>query len=250
MQTKVTNPARECTVQVWHAQASTEAAGVTEHVCESYLLDDERASANRYRQATSRNQHVIGRGMARRLLGSDSVAPTDIGFGYEDYGKPYVESPTDAKRPFNVAHTNGLVLCGLGDANAIELIGVDVESLARRTSTELAERFFAAPEIASLRRRPDSDQKRFFLRIWTLKEAFIKAIGTGLRTPLADFAFHDIDSDNPGIEFLDPGLEDERTWQFFCFEPRPGFVAASAICPLEGYRARIDCRRFEKLVSE
>ncbi len=167
--------------------------------------------------------------MARRLLGADAVAPEAIRFDVLPHGKPYVTAPDSAKQPFNVAHTDGLVMCGIG-SDEHELIGVDVEHLSRRTDPDLAERFFSQPEVRYLRQqRGDEVRRQAFLRIWTLKESFIKAIGTGLQTPLADFAFCDIDSDSPTIRMLSPKLESNATWKFFSIEPRPGFIGAVAI---------------------
>jgi 4'-phosphopantetheinyl transferase len=217
-----------CTMRVWHCPAEVDAAGPLEAECERMLVPEERRQADRFRRPTTRNQHVIGRAMARRLLGESLDAARQIRFATGDYGKPYVVTPPHAMRPFNVAHTEGLVLCGIADSTA-ELVGVDVESLRRRTSGELAERYFSRPEVDYLRRQREASRQAVFLRIWTLKEAFIKAIGTGLQTPLADFAFHDIESDRPRIEFLRPELDDGRRWQFVCRQARPGYIASTAV---------------------
>jgi 4'-phosphopantetheinyl transferase len=160
-----------------------------------------------------------------------------------------VVAPDQAKQPFNIAHTDGLVLCGVADQEA-ELVGVDVEATNRRTSTELAERYFSEPEIAFLRSQPEEQQKYFFLRIWTLKEAFIKAIGTGLQTPLADFAFDQIDSPTPTIEFLKPDLDDGRNWNFVCYQPRKGFIASAAVAA-KGKKSSlgVDWNTFEDLLE-
>ena len=218
----------ECQLQVWHSATDVNRKGEFESRCEKFLDPDELARADRYRRVTSRNQHVVGRAMARRLLGDVKVAPQSIQFSAGQYGKPQVVKPAEAKQPFNIAHTDGLVLCGIADQEA-ELVGVDVEATDRRTSTELAERYFSEPEIDFLRIQPVEQQKYFFLRIWTLKEAFIKAIGTGLRTPLANFAFEQIDSHSPTIRFLAPELNDGRNWNFICFQPRKGFIASAAV---------------------
>lgn len=209
------------TIRVWHAAASTDRPGKIESRCESWLQHEEIERANRFRRPTSRNQHVIGRGMARRLLGDTKVDPGAIRFAEHQYGKPYVESPESARQPFNIAHTEGLVMCGLGDA-VHDLVGVDVEKLGRNTDPGLAERYFSRPEIEYLAGKNDEQRQSAFLRVWTLKESFIKAIGTGLQTPLADFTFLDIDSPTPGIRMLNEDLEDKRTWRFFSIAPRPG----------------------------
>lgn len=237
-------------LRIWHAAAAADVPGSMETQCESLLDSEELAAADRFRVATARNQHVVGRGMVRWLLGGSEVPPSRIRFGCGDHGKPFVVEPAEARQPFNIAHTDGLVMCGIADDATLELVGVDVEPINRRTTTDLAERYFSPPEVAALRAQPNHEQKRFFLRIWTLKESFIKALGTGLSTPLADFAFHGIDTDSPSIEFLSPELDDGRSWRFFCFEPRQGYLGAAAVCSASDYEAVLDCRAFEPVFTK
>jgi 4'-phosphopantetheinyl transferase len=217
-----------CHCRVWHCPADRERRGELEQRCEALLDPQELRDADRYRLITTRNQHIVGRAMARQLLAAGQVTPQAIRFTAEQFGKPQVLDPAALRRPFNIAHTDGLVLCGVAEG-AVDAIGVDVECLGRRTTTELAERYFAEPEIRWLRAQPAAQQHAFFLRIWTLKEAFIKAIGTGLRTPLSQFAFVEIASQRPRIEFLSPELDDGRRWDFVCAEPRRGYLAAAAV---------------------
>ena len=240
----------DAVIQVWHAASSSAQPGPIELCCEALLDESERERADRFRQPTSRNQHVIGRGMARRLLGSQQTDPHSIRFAAEAHGKPYVTAPDEAKRPFNVAHTDGLVLCGLGNQSH-RMVGIDVERLGRRTDPAIAERYFSKPEVEYLRQfKGDREKRDAFLRVWTLKESFIKAIGTGLQTPLADFAFEDIDSDNPTIRMLSPELETGAAWKFFSIEPRPGFIGAIAVAPKrKGDEVSLQLRSFEELVE-
>ncbi|OYP38383.1 4'-phosphopantetheinyl transferase family protein [Rhodopirellula sp. MGV] len=218
----------DVTLDVWHAPADSERRGPFEKECEKCLAADELRDADRFRLVRSRNQHVVGRAMARRLLCTEEFAPQAIRFGIGAHGKPQVEYPESVRRPFNIAHTDGMVLCGVA-SEGVDSVGVDVESLHRRTTTEVADRYFALPEIEFLRTRPAEQQKFYFLKIWTLKEAFIKAIGTGLHTPLADFAFESIESDQPTIRFLDPKLDNGQTWLFVCKQPSEGFIASAAV---------------------
>jgi len=170
--------------------------------------------------------------MARRLLGGPQVDELSIEFQQLQHGKPSVVGPQAARQPFNVAHTEGMVLCGVAEQEDDDtlVVGVDVERLERRTSPEIADRYFAQPEIEFLQSLPSlEDRQAMFLRIWTLKESFIKAIGTGLYTPLADFAFADIPSDRPRLTLLKPGLDQAKHWEFRCYQPKPEFIAAVAI---------------------
>ena len=237
-------------IDLWHATSSTDQPGRVEDCCRVWLDREEVERANRFRRPSNRNQHVIGRGMARKLLGSDAVAPESIQFAVEVHGKPYVAQPESAKQPFNIAHTEGLVMCGIGSRSLTQL-GVDVERLGRQTDPELAERFFSQPEVRYLNGHQCADARRHaFLRVWTLKESFIKAIGTGMQTPLADFAFMDIDSDSPTIRMLNPKLDSDAQWDFFAIEPRPGFIGAVAVSQRGGAsKVQLDLRCFDDLVA-
>jgi len=236
-------------IQIWHAGSSSCEPGALERCCESWLSPDERVRADRFRIPTSRNQHVVGRGMARRLLGREQIDPCDISFAIEKNGKPYVIHPSQARLPFNISHTDGLVMCGI-DSQSQGVLGVDVEKMDRRTDPALAKRYFSQPEIDFLETCPsETARRKTFLRIWTLKEAFIKAIGTGLQTPLADFAFEKIDSPSPEIRMLNANLESTTQWSFFSMEPRPGYIAAVAI-GANSVRPtpQVTVRRFEDLL--
>lgn len=222
-------------------------------MCESWLTDEERVAADRFRRPTTRNQHVVGRGMARRLLGGLQINEQAIAFEQLDHGKPRVVTPPEAQQPFNVAHTEGLVLCGVADHedDGRIALGVDVERIERRTSPELAQRYFAEPEVDFLNSFDSlADRQAMFLRIWTLKESFIKAIGTGLHTPLGDFAFEDIASESPRLRLLNPDLDQSMHWRFQCLTPLDGFVAAVAIGCLEpSVQPKILLRSFEQHVN-
>jgi 4'-phosphopantetheinyl transferase len=237
-------------VSIWHAANSSGDPGLVESRCESWLDGPDRERAALFKRPTTRNQHVIGRGMSRRLLSTPDVQPQSIQFGVEDHGKPVVTGPPEVQRPFNVTHTDGLVMCCIGDSNH-HAVGIDVERFSRRTNASLADRNFSKPEIDFLNRcRSEESKKKMFLRIWTLKESFIKAIGTGLSMPLTDFAFEHIDSNCPTIRMLNPDLESDLHWRFYAMEPRPGFTAALAVA-IDDMDATVDYELagFESLVE-
>jgi len=254
----------ESMIKVWSANASSDLPGELERRCLNWLTPEEVERADRFRVLTARNQHVVGRGMARKLLAStvdgDSVAgvaqgqirrtfsPTEIVFSFTQFGKPFVIAPQPLVRPFNVAHTDGMVLFADSQGGSV---GVDVERISRRTDVALAERYFAKPEVEYVMDHFDADMKlHAFLRVWTLKESFIKAIGTGLSMPLADFAFENIDDQRPRVKMLNPSLEDGRQWQFITFSPRDGYIAAVAIDDTDQQSPpEMDLKRFESLLS-
>lgn len=235
-------------VEIWAAEASASEPGALEQRCRQWLTPEEWEGALRLRQPSGRNQHVVGRGMVRKLLTlRTDVDPAEVVLDRGEKGKPFVVAPVAANRPFNVSHTEGMVLFAAVDRGAI---GVDVERLSRKTDVGLAERYFAPAEVDYVFSVRNPEQRmEAFLRVWTLKEAFIKAIGTGLTMPLGDFAFEQIDALRPRVRMLNPNLTDAGNWQFISFVPTPGYIAAVAIRGATG-----DCQhdlrlqRFETLL--
>ena len=110
---------------------------------------------------------------------------------------------------FNISHTNGAVACGIVRGFAI---GVDIEDEeGTGDGLNIAQAYFAPAEFMLLRAAPEAQRKELFLHLWTLKEAFVKALGQGLSIALDGFAF----SLSPvAISFSDARWGDPRCWQF------------------------------------
>jgi len=88
---------------------------------------------------------------------------------------------------FNLSHTEGMILCAV---TAGCPIGVDVEDSFRTAEClPLARRFFHPTETALLENLPADQLLLAFYRLWTLKEAYLKALGAGLTGSLDAFGF-------------------------------------------------------------
>ncbi|XP_073101447.1 uncharacterized protein [Elaeis guineensis] len=115
-------------------------------------------------------------------------------------------------------------------------IGIDIEEKQRKTSNNilsLAHRYFSPVEVAYLKTLADPECRQSeFIRLWTLKEAYVKALGRGFSgTPFKDFTIRleasnskqvtgELKSDAPSIVVEavdDPGILMNR-WQFALFE--------------------------------
>ncbi len=174
------------------------------------LLDDEeRARAARFHFERHRRQHVAAHALKRIMLSRLSAPERPPGawaFEAAPGGKPRVARGQGAH--FNISHCGGLVACAV---SAFVEVGVDIEPLDPAAPLELARSHFAAAEARWLAGLPPAERAEAFLRLWTLKEAYIKATGLGLAQSLQDFAF----SFAPlRISFLDPALRPPTQWRF------------------------------------
>lgn len=209
---------------------------LSDKVTDSALLDryrellapDELARERRFLNERARLQYLAGRALIRTTLSQYAeVRPEAWRFSYNPHGKPAISSPREPRLEFNLSHTDGVLVLAV---TAGPPIGVDVESRCRKSNAlELASRFFAAAEAATLQSlSPDQCDARFF-QFWTLKEAFIKARGTGLAMPLDRFAFTLTPGQPPRIAFFGVEQETPDQWQFLQFHLAPTYQLALAV---------------------
>ncbi len=166
--------------------------------------------------------HALVRGMLSRLAG---FAPREWRFTVNAHGKPELLPPPGVPRfRTNLSHTRGLVVAALTVEHDV---GVDVEWLDRdNLSMDLAGRYFAPAEYALLEMIPDPRRRAALFAIWTLKEAYIKAVGLGLKLPLDAFAFS---LDPLAISFSADVEERSRDWLFRRFRPTASHMMALAL---------------------
>lgn len=192
-------PPRAAEVQLWWMPINVDGAALS--ACLSRLSPLEQAAARRFKVAPARSSYIASRLFLRQLLSNAlACAPDEISYTCGPHGKPALSAQllqrrqqalaaagaTQAGLVFNLSHSAAGVLCALATEG---WLGVDLERLTRSVDVlQLAQRFFAPQEYAGLLSLEASQQQFHFMRLWTLKEAFVKAIGLGLSYPLADFS--------------------------------------------------------------
>ena len=195
--------------------------------CETLLAADERARAARFREGPLRDRYIAGRGTLRILLGRYFRAdPAEISLVYQPHGKPELGPRWNERGvEFNLSHSGEVALFAFTHARPI---GVDVEAVRRMPNAAgLMERFFAADEIAQWRQALPERQDLVFFQGWTRKEAWLKAVGSGLSFPLDQFC---VTMDGPASVLSIRGDESEAaTWWLESCEPCSGYAAAFAL---------------------
>lgn len=111
----------------------------------------------------------------------DADGKKKVETAYGVYGKPYAVG-ADAVH-FNLSHSGDYVAAVFSSAEA----GIDIEQL-QDAKMAVAHRFFKTEEYRCLKECPQEEQNRLFTKLWTRKEAYIKAVGEGMRLPLTSFS--------------------------------------------------------------
>jgi len=139
------------------------------------LSPEETRRAERFRVEAAARRFVAARAALRTVLGrSTGTDPADITFAFGEHGKPRL---SDGGPCFNASDTGNFVVIAV----AAEEVGIDIElirALSRRD--RLARRICTKRELDALARFPEEQRDAALLRLWTCKEAALKAIGTGL----------------------------------------------------------------------
>jgi 4'-phosphopantetheinyl transferase len=215
---------------VWRASSTAPAASLP--ALWRILDGDERRRALRLPRGEARDTFITTRGTLRRVLAVyHRQPPADVPFRYGPLGKPTIADPRTDWLRFSVSHTVRLVVVAVAAGREV---GVDIE-LPRpvRRPRRIARRIFATSTQQLLSTLDGAERVRAFHAAWTLREAYVKAIGAGV--------FH------PGDPLplvwppaAPPHRREEvgstRCWTVSALEPAPGYIGTVVV---EGEAARI-----------
>ncbi len=193
---------------------------------EPWLSPEERERAGRFRVAGLRRRFLASRGVLREVLAACAgCRPAELRFLTGPDGKPRL----GGLRPvhFNLSHSSDVMLLAVSAECAL---GVDVERLRpMKDALAIARRFFTPREAAWLESASAAAPDEAFFRLWTRKEAVLKACGQGIGSGLDTLELVDGSSElRRQLRHPEPrGAE----WQIHELCPAAGYVGALAVSP-------------------
>ncbi|XP_039141718.1 uncharacterized protein LOC120278980 isoform X2 [Dioscorea cayenensis subsp. rotundata] len=182
---------------------------------------------------------LLARALLRTTLSRytrcEIISPRSLKFKKNKYGKPEMlileciyEKQVDwqcdgqwvpPSLHFNISHTSSLIACGV----TLDVpIGIDLEEKQRRLKSDIlsfARRYFSTFEVEFLQAIADPEnQRQEFVKLWTLKEAYVKALGRGFSAaPFSRFTIQFRD-DEITVEDSENSKNLTSNWQFALFE--------------------------------
>jgi len=170
-------------VHVWHTSLRLGEGRLSQ--LRAALSPEERARAERFAFEDARIRFIAAHGMLRTIVSRYvNERPGSLTFTSGRHGKPSLAGGCGAfeKVRFNLAHSDDSALIAIAHNREV---GIDLERIRDNVeSLKLAERFFSPNEFERLRHLPGDQANRLFFTLWTCKEAYLKAIGTGLSLDL------------------------------------------------------------------
>ena len=137
-------------------------------------------------QVPKAEQHTHAHALLSRALKEFGTAyilgETPLVFG--EHGKPSLSERPEVH--FNISHADGIAAAVVSENEC----GIDCERV-RAYDPRVMKRVCTEAEQAAISSAPEDERDLLFFRLWTLKEAYVKALGKGLSFPLrkAEFAF-------------------------------------------------------------
>lgn len=146
------------------------------------LTQEEMTRAERFQFEIHRRRFIEARAALRCILSLYlSILPHDIPLMATPNGKLYIEH---SHLFFNLSHSENLAIYGFTFNNEV---GVDIEKIRASYNDKLAQRYFSTEEYAEFSKLPEEQKTADFYRIWTGKEAVIKALGEKISFSLPSF---------------------------------------------------------------
>lgn len=203
------------------------------------LAPDEQARAASFRFHLHRRRFVLGRAALRSILARYvAIAARDLQFAYGPRGKPSL--PLGSSLHFNLSHSEDLAVVAV---SRVGRLGIDLERIRPHDDDleSLAHTFLSPGELQRFRALPSGSKPQALMECWTLKEAFLKALGTGFAQSSESLDLWLAPGES--VRTLSFCEESGRssTWSLRRLRPALGYAGALA---LEGQAAELQCWRW------
>ena len=200
----------------------------------AWLDRAENERVRRFRVERPRRDFAVCRAALRANLCHRLGCTNDrLSFEYHNHGKPFaLVDGRPAPLDFNVSHSAPHGLIALTPAGSPgRSIGVDAEvHRPDRNFDGIGQKVYGPGERAALAAARGEDKIRLFYRLWTLKEAVIKALGTGFSLNPSRFEIPPAMIEGADSGTLRVARAPDRTWRLTCLSDT-GFAAALACEP-------------------
>jgi 4'-phosphopantetheinyl transferase len=216
------------------------------------LTGNERRQVTRFYFHDDRVRYLVTRALVRTTLSKYwPIEPNSWSFVRNFYGRPEIaitsETAIAADMSFNISHTSGLIMMGV---TLNGTIGVDVENIEQRKAPlAVAERYFSPSEREALKRTPVASQSERFFEYWTLKEAYVKAMGKGFFISPNEFSCV-LHTNSASVSCETAQCEDPAAWRLWQICPAIGYLGAICVRSPCGINYSLIARQTIPLISD
>ncbi len=208
------------------------------------LSEEELDRYRRFHFPADRHRYLVSHALVRKTLSMYiDIPPADWYFSHGEHGRPEIANPDIPPLRFNLTHTDGLVCCIV---TLDDDCGIDAEKITARHATPgIAKRMFSEAECRELQRLEGQQHLKYFFTRWTLREAYVKARGTGIFFPTHKLRFT-IGADRSIAVSLDADIDNKKEcWNFQLLTLSEAHITAIALKKIKTADKIIVVRRLD-----
>ena len=231
-------------VHVWRASLAVPEFAIQD--LQRVLAEEEVARVALFHFVKDSNHWIVARGILRSLLGRYvNIAPSQLRFGSNAYGKPFLVFPAlSPQLQFNVSHSQDLALFAF---TYNRQVGIDVEYKRADVNYEaLAKVSFSPNEQARLHSLQYDLKQEAFFNCWTRKEAYIKARGEGFSIPTDQFDVSFLPGEPAALLQNREDPREITRWSLQELMPGIGYAGALSV---EGVGWRLRCWQWQRSLT-
>ena len=229
---------------VWFAiPESVQDDGILQQLT-AILSEQELDRCRRFHFFADWHRYLVSHALVRKTLSRYiDIPPADWCFSHGEHGRPEIANPGIPPLRFNLTHTDGLVCCIV---TLDDDCGIDAEKItARHATAGIAKRMFSAAEYQELQRLEDQERLEYFFTRWTLREAYVKARGTGIFFPTHKLTFTLTANRSIAVSF-DSDIENKNEfWNFQLLTLSEVHITAIALNELKTSNKKIVVQRLD-----
>lgn len=190
--------------------------------CKAALSQAELDRISFFKFPSVQNSFVISQGALRLILSEYLfIEAPKIQLAKHSKGKPFVMD--DLNLRFNISNSGNYAVYAFSKGDEV---GIDIEKIRLLPDLDnLIEKNFSLAERAFITKHNEEKQQRFF-KFWTVKEAYLKAIGEGMRLAPDHLEFT-VEIDNYKLDAV-KGVFEQDDWLFKDFSFADDYVGTIA----------------------
>lgn len=161
------------------------------------LSAGERLRAEQLLHPLDQDCYILAHTALRKLLGAYlGCPPQDLRFSIGEHGKPSLSlsSPCSTRIHFNLSHSGEQIVLAF---SLLSEVGIDIQKVDMAADTDkIRKRFFHSAEESFFSGLKKQEKQLLFYRFWTIREAFLKALGCGLTLSPGSFCVEPLEKED------------------------------------------------------
>lgn len=204
----------------------------------SRISEPRRLNAIKKKRISDQIQAIITELLVKYILQEIyKINTTELKFFKGKYGKPFVNLPIQ----FNISHSGNIIIAAFSETSEI---GIDIEQV-KQIPIEIFKPIFLKEEYKYIQNQPEKQRLNIFYKFWTLKESYIKYLGTGLYRDMNTFGFT-LNSTINLKELIEPSYINEIQFITGNIEN----YKYSLCCKKKEYIHKLECIKINQILSK